>query len=64
METTIEDRGATQTQEAMHAIEEAKVKLRQFGESAKSFIQAHPAASLFAAVALGYVVARIARRWS
>jgi hypothetical protein len=43
-------------------IEEAKQKLGQINGRVTSFIQDHPAACLLGALALGYLVARLARR--
>ena len=42
-------------------IEEAKQKLSHVNGRITTFIQDHPAACLLGAIALGYVVARIAR---
>ncbi len=43
-------------------IEAAKQKLARLNGRITSFIQDHPAASLLGALALGYLVARLARR--
>ena len=43
-------------------IEEAKQKLGRINGRVTSFIQNHPAACLLGALALGYLVARLARR--
>ena len=43
-------------------IEEAKQKLGQSNGRATGFIKDHPAACLLGALALGYLVARLARR--
>jgi hypothetical protein len=43
-------------------IEEAKQKIGLINGKVTSFIQDHPAACLFGAIALGYLVARVARR--
>ena len=42
-------------------IEEAKQQIGHINGRITSFIQDHPAACLFGALALGYLVARIAR---
>ena len=42
-------------------LEEAKQKLGRINGRVMSFIQDHPAACLVGAIALGYLVARIAR---
>jgi len=42
-------------------IEEAKQKLGRINGRVTSFIQDHPAACLLGALALGYLVARLAR---
>ena len=43
-------------------IEEAKEKLGRINGQVTGFVQDHPAACLFGALALGYLVARLARR--
>ena len=43
-------------------IEEAKQKIGRINGKMTSFIQDHPAACLVGAIALGYLVARVARR--
>ena len=43
-------------------IEEAKEKLGRINGRVTGFVQDHPAACLFGALALGYLVARLARR--
>ena len=43
-------------------IEEAKEKLGRINGQATGFIKDHPAACLLGALALGYLVARLARR--
>jgi hypothetical protein len=43
-------------------IEEAKQEIRRVSGQMTSFIQRRPATCLIGAVALGYIVARIARR--
>jgi hypothetical protein len=43
-------------------IEEAKQQIGRLNGRITSFIQDHPAACLLGALALGYLVARIARR--
>ena len=43
-------------------IEQAKQKLGQLNGRVTTFIKDHPAACLLGAVALGYLVARVARR--
>ena len=43
-------------------IEEAKEKLGRINGRATGFIKDHPAACLLGALALGYLVARLARR--
>jgi hypothetical protein len=47
---------------ARPTIAEAKQKLGRINGRVKSFIQDHPAACLLGALALGYLVARLARR--
>jgi hypothetical protein len=42
-------------------LEEAKERLRTLNERTKSYIKEHPAACLVGALALGFVVARLAR---
>ena len=43
-------------------IREGKRQLASLNERAREFINDHPAACVFGALALGYVVARLARR--
>lgn len=43
-------------------IRQGKRQLATLNQRARSFINDHPAACLFGALALGYVVARMARR--
>ena len=43
-------------------IEEARKQLGRLDGRARSFITEHPAACLLGALALGYLVARVARR--
>jgi len=47
--------------EVRPGIDEAKQKLGRLNGRVKSFIQDHPGACLLGALALGYLVARIAR---
>jgi hypothetical protein len=42
-------------------LDEARRRLKELNERTKSFIKEHPAACLVGALALGYVVARLAR---
>ena len=64
METNVEQQKATDAHNAMHVLEEAREKLRSFSEHARAYIKEHPTACLIGAVAFGYVLARLARRWS
>jgi hypothetical protein len=43
-------------------VEEVKERLESLNDRAKGFIKEHPAACLVGALALGYLVARIASR--
>ena len=43
-------------------IEEAKRRVSDIGRETRTFIKEHPGACLVGAVALGYLIARIARR--
>jgi hypothetical protein len=43
-------------------IEEAKQKITRINGQITSFIQEHPGACLLGAIAMGYLVARVARR--
>ena len=45
-------------------IEDAKRRLGRLDGEVTGFIKDHPAACLLGAVALGYLVARVARSWS
>jgi hypothetical protein len=45
-------------------IEELKDRMQAINDSARGFIKEHPSACLMAALGLGYLVARIARRRS
>ena len=69
METTVNDEQATE----QHAegndglrprIEELKERIVSLNDRAKAFIKEHPGACLVGALGLGYLFARIARRWS
>jgi hypothetical protein len=65
MDNTGSEAKATEMRdEARAPIDEAKQRLRALNERAKSYIKEHPAACLMGALALGYVVARFARRRS
>jgi len=44
------------------SVEEVRERLDEINERIKGFIRQRPAACLFGALALGYVVARVARR--
>jgi hypothetical protein len=55
---TVDDLG----QRVRPKIEQAKEKLGRINGRATGFIQDHPAACLLGALALGYLVARLARR--
>jgi hypothetical protein len=54
----------TGSQAPRQTIEELKQRLELLNERVKDFIKERPAACLAGALALGYVVARIARRRS
>jgi hypothetical protein len=56
-----EDKATAIQDEPAAPIEEAKERLRELNDRAKSYIKEHPAACLVGALALGYVVARLAR---
>ena len=43
-------------------LDEAKRRLQSLNETAVGFIKEHPAACLLGGVALGYLIARLARR--
>ena len=45
-------------------IEDAKRQLGRLNGQVTNFIEDHPAACLLGAVALGYLLARVARSWS
>ena len=53
-----------ENQKSSQPIEELKERLDLLNERVKNFIKERPAACLAGAMALGYVVARIARRRS
>ncbi len=44
------------------SVEEVKARLEEINERIKAFIRERPAACLLGALALGYLVARVARR--
>jgi hypothetical protein len=56
-----EDKATAIHDESAAPLEEAKERIRELNERAKSYIKEHPAACLVGALALGYVVARFAR---
>jgi hypothetical protein len=65
MENTTSEATAGEMGEETHApLEEAKQRLRALNERVQSYIKDHPAACLMGALALGYIVARIARHRS
>jgi hypothetical protein len=58
------DAPETGERESRQPIDELKERLELLNERVKNFIKERPAACLAGAVALGYLVARIARRRS
>jgi len=62
--TTTEAKASDIRDEIRAPIEAAKERLRSLNQRAQSYIKEHPAACLMGALALGYVVARLARRRS
>lgn len=62
--TTFEAKASATRAEPSAPIEEAKQRLRALNERAQTYIKEHPGACLMGALALGYIVARIARRRS
>jgi hypothetical protein len=65
METTSFERSLDDIGERVRPqLEEARKRLDQIDGQARSFINEHPAACLLGALALGYLVARVARRQS
>ncbi len=65
METTSFERSVDDIGERVRPqIEEARKQLGRLDGRARSFINEHPAACLLGALALGYLVARVARRQS
>lgn len=61
-EDSVEDKVSDLGGRMRPPIEEAKRRLRSFNHQAMGFIKEHPAVCLLGAVALGYLVARLARR--
>ena len=59
--TTTKDHVDDLGQKIRPSIEEAQQKLGRINGRVTSFIQNHPAACLLGALALGYMVARLAR---
>jgi hypothetical protein len=59
--TTTKDHVDDLGQKIRPSIEEAQQKLGRINGRVTSFIQIHPAACLLGALALGYMVARLAR---
>jgi hypothetical protein len=71
MDTTVsqnesgEDDAAKDSNAGLRArIEELSERIQAINDSAKGFIREHPAACLMAALGLGYLFARVARRRS
>jgi hypothetical protein len=65
METTSSEVNAKDIGDRLRPhIEEVKERLESLNDRAKGFIKEHPAACLVGALALGYLVARIASRRS
>jgi hypothetical protein len=58
------DTGEQASRQPIDQLDELKQRLDRLNERVKSFIKERPAACLVGAMALGYVVARIARRRS
>jgi ElaB/YqjD/DUF883 family membrane-anchored ribosome-binding protein len=62
MESTGSEPGSAETGESRYTpLEEAKERLQTLNERTKSYIREHPAACLAGALALGFVIARLAR---
>jgi hypothetical protein len=65
MDTTSFEENAEDVVERIRPqIEDAKRRLGRVNGQITGFIKEHPAACLLGAVALGYLVARVARSWS
>jgi hypothetical protein len=62
--TSIQDSIENLTDQVAPQIDKARRKLNRFGRRMTDVIQDHPAACLLGALALGYLVARVARRQS
>jgi len=62
LEETLEAKMQELTGRVRPRIEEAKRRLQSMRERAMSFIKDHPAASLLGASAIGFLLARLARR--
>jgi hypothetical protein len=62
LEQSLEDRVNDLTGRVRPQLEEAKRRLQSINGRATDFIKEHPAACLVGAAALGYLVARLARR--
>ncbi len=61
MENTSSEAKLDETSESRRSLEEVKERLKSLNERAKSYIKAHPKVCLASALALGFVVARLAR---
>jgi hypothetical protein len=61
-EASLKERVNNLGESAGSKLEEAKQQLGRIGGRITSLIQDHPAACLLGALALGYLVARVARR--
>jgi len=62
VEQDLKDRANDLSDRVRPRVEEAKRRLGALNDQAIAFIQEHPAACLLGAAAVGYVVARLARR--
>ena len=60
--TDIEDNARKFTDRLQPQIDEAKQRLEDANGRITAFVQEHPGACLVGAIALGYAIARIARR--
>lgn len=62
LENNIKERAEELGQRLEPHIQEGKRRLMSLNDSARALINEHPAACVFGALALGYLVARVARR--
>lgn len=62
LEATVEDNVKNLAGRLRPQIEEAKIRLRSLNGEVTGYIKQHPAACLLGAAAVGYLIARLARR--